>query len=611
MRKYYLYLVFIFLTAFSSFAQKVTLTPTSVNGSAFGGTINLGGTPYSSISLGVKVDMPTIPDNNGTVTVYVVSGLNPTIAIGGNSIPLFFGGTKSATQSLVININWGSISTLGGQLYAEYKTSGGVVYRSSSVAITKSATMSGGGNPQAPADAPNPANIANSLCCNQTIRLGDKPALINGSQYANPYQNEPYGINSLWAVNGNGSVRFNNLDPATQILDIDYVTGPGNFTITRSLGYNYSNDKPNKSNAITITVVPSPISNNEISVNGASPNTNGFIEIINTNPKSINGSRSNSLVNLNILQDPFHTPQRSDTYADIERYEWEYCKTSSGLGGTIKWTTIENESTTSLQFFNPKDLKDNEDNYYLIRRIAIYKNIKKASNTLKILLRTISYNNSICCDQILNNISPGVIESPITITGSIPIIDNETIGGTIFASTISYQWQNQPITNSENGSWSNITGATSRDYLPSPLKFVQNNRGSLTIQTTFNYRRITTITYQALKNSQLITETITSYSNEVNLTSSSLIYTSPTLTLYPNPASSTINIENKSDSFILSNARITIANTLGYIVNSNNFSMQNPNLISINISSLPIGTYFVNIENGSSRNIQLTFIKNN
>lgn len=90
MRKHYLYLVFIFLTSFSSFAQKVTITPTSINGAAFGGTINLGGVSYSSISLGVKVDMPAIPDNNGTVTVYVVSGLNPTVATGGNNIPLFF-----------------------------------------------------------------------------------------------------------------------------------------------------------------------------------------------------------------------------------------------------------------------------------------------------------------------------------------------------------------------------------------------------------------------------------------------------------------------------------------------------------------------------------------
>lgn len=64
MRKNYIYLVL--LLAFSTviFAQKVTLTPTVVNGVSYSsGSINLAGVSYSTVSLGVTVEMPSIPGN--------------------------------------------------------------------------------------------------------------------------------------------------------------------------------------------------------------------------------------------------------------------------------------------------------------------------------------------------------------------------------------------------------------------------------------------------------------------------------------------------------------------------------------------------------------------
>jgi hypothetical protein len=53
---------------------------------------------------------------------------------------------------------------------------------------------------------------------------------------------------------------------------------------------------------------------------------------------------------------------------------------------------------------------------------------------------------------------------------------------------------------------------------------------------------------------------------------------------------------------------------MGVIVNSNNFSTINQNLISIDVSNLIIGTYFINIKTGvgsRSGDTQLTFIKSN
>ena len=611
MRKNYIYLVLLLLLHISVFGQKVTLTPTTVNGASFStGPINLASVPYSTISLGVKVEMPATaaPGDNGTIKIYYSKGaaLGANVAISGDGGTLYFGGGNVAVKSFVINLNWNDFLTSGGFIFAEYRS--GTSYVSSNIPVIKNTTMTGGTTLNPPADAPNPSNIANTLCCNQTIRQGDKPAPITGSQYLNPYKGLPYGVNSKWSV-ANGTTI--SLDDANKILDIDYVTELKNLTVTRELGYSYGGQFPNKSNTITITVVPSPIISNEISIINT-PITDDYTEITNTNPKSIIGGRSDASVNLNILQNPFHIPQRGDNITTIERYVWEYTKTNIALGGIRYWKTIEGENSSSLDFFNPSDGVSDEDNYYLVRRIAIYQNIKRASNSLKILLRTVRNNNNICCDQILNIPSPGVVDSPNIIIGSTPFIDETTMNGTNLIYTVSYQWQNQPITNREYGSWSDISGATSKDYLPSPLKFVTNPRGSLTIQTTYNYRRLAVINYQITNNGQLVKGNTKSYSNEASVISSNSTYTSPTLTVYPNPASSVINIENKGTDYILANTQINIVNTLGVIVNSNNFSVINPNLISINISNLTIGTYFINIQTGgSNRNTQLTFIKNN
>ncbi|WPO77241.1 hypothetical protein [Flavobacterium sp. KACC 22761] len=425
MRKNY-FLCFLTLFTTMLFGQTVTLTPTTVNGTNYSsGAINLASTPYSTIALGVKVEIPAnvAVGDDGTLKVYFSKGpaLGAGVAIGGDGGLLYFGGAKVATKSFVINLNWTDFPTSGGYIFAEYKST--KAYNSSSIAVIKNTTMTTGTTLNPPADAPNPTNITNTVCCNQTVRLGDKPAPIAGSNYLNPYKNEPYGISYSWSGDGNVSTPVLSFEQNT--LNLDYVPTIGSFTIYRSLGYSYINDRPNKSNTATITVVPSPIISNEISIVDV-PTTDNFIEIINTNPKSIVGGRSDNSVNLNILQAPFHVPQRGDNIVNVERYEWEYAKTNIALGGNKYWKTIEGENSPSLNFFNPSDITNNEDNYYLVRRVAVYQNIKRVSNSLKILLRTVRDNNNICCDQILDIPSAGIIESPNSFIGSTPSINRRS-----------------------------------------------------------------------------------------------------------------------------------------------------------------------------------------
>ncbi|PIF59779.1 T9SS type A sorting domain-containing protein [Flavobacterium sp. 2] len=600
MRQNYIYLVLAFILSISMFGQKVTLTPTLVNGAGFdGSSINLGGTPYSSISLGVKVEMPTIPGNNGTLTIYVVSGLNPTVAIGGSSTPLFFGESKIASQSFIININWNSISELGGQIYAEYKTSSNIAYKSGYIKVTKNPTMNNSGVIP-PADAPNPTKIPNTLCCNQTVRLGDKPAPITGSQYLNPYQDQPYGINSSWASNGNVSARFQSLDNINKVLYMDYVTEPGNFTVTRSLGYNYSKDKPNKSNTVTITVVPSPITRNSIYTNDIL-NSEGFIELSNLKKLLISGE--DSKVNLKVLQDPFYVIQQRDPGTNVDSYKWEYTTTHPTT--QRNWTTIPNENSANLNFSDPSQFSNFEDTYYFIRRIAIYQNITQVSNEIKVLVRALRYNNTICCDQILKIQTPTNFENPQIITGSTINIDTPLEEGINFTiHSITYQWQSQNIeANYTASSWYNIPGATSKDYLPSQSLIVASDRrGSYNFQLSYKYRRILYINYSVINN-RVVNNTVKSYSNEASLNGTT---SQPYIQLYPNPASSILNIESAID---ISNAKLTISNIMGTVVNMNNYTAVNPKLISIDVSNFPTGTYFITIENQSLGTVQRTFVK--
>lgn len=482
MKKNYLFLIATFMLNALMFAQTVTLTPTAVNSNNVNsGPINLASVPTSTITLNVKVDIPSnvAVNDQGTITVYYsnLSITNANVATGGNGGNLYFGGGRTATRSMVINLYWSDFLTSGGFIFAEYKTSAGTAYRSSNLAVIKNSTMNSGTTLNPPADAPNPTKIPNSLCCNQTIRLGDKPQPIIGSQFLNPYAREPYGINIKWETNGTPRPPdILSLDNINHSLTLDYATALGSFTVKRSLGYIYGNQYPNTSNSITITVVPSPILRNTISIN-ETPNTEGFIEVSNLRKLTISGS--NSVVNLKVLQDPFYTIQNRDPGANVDSYKWEY--TPTGPSSLEKWITLPNENSETLIFSDPLQFSSNEDSYFKIRRIAIYQNISQVSNEVKVLVRKLRFNNTICCDQSLKINSQIDFENPSQINGSIPEIDNSNITGTNFTiHSTEFQWQVQSIERSTSSQWTNISGAIYKDYTPNQPLIVTSSgsRGS-------------------------------------------------------------------------------------------------------------------------------------
>lgn len=622
MKKNYLYLILLLLSNLLIIGQTVTLTPITVNGANVStGPINLGSVNSSAVLLSAKVALKTTPSdsNPGTIDLYYQkSASSPAIApTGGKGGGLLFLGNTTAERSFNISLEFSNFDPSGGIIYAEYKTYSGTIYKSNPISVIRKSISTGGG---IPSDAPNPANIANTLCCNQTVRLGDKPAPITGSQYANPYENYSYGISSSYSINSR--LPFN-IDAINKTLNFDYTTELKNITITRGLGYSSTLNHTNKSNTVTITIVPSPILSNKISVSNISENSEGYSEFSNLKPISIMGQTS--FVDLNILNDPSHIYVRGDIVSEVESYKWEYTKISKdNPNGKKSWLLISNENQASLNNFNPTQLYSiSEDNYYLVRRIAIYKNISRVSNEIGIMTRGMGYNNIICCDQVLaEDASTKQIEKPSLILGSTPSFENLSLDGKkYYVRGITYQWQSQSITNTRPNTysaWSNIAGANSKDYLPLPLQYiiVKTRYGeSLQVQTTYNYRRIAIIDYAFTTGTNPIFSygKTNSYSNEINVESGTL-YGSPTLIAYPNPATSIIYVENKRTDYILATSKINIVNIMGTVVNSNNFSIINPNLISIDVSNLIIGTYFINIQTdltGRGRDNQIGFIKTN
>jgi len=603
MKKNYLFLIVTLMVNVLMFAQTVTLTPTAVNNTNVNSSpINLASVPTSTISLNIKVDIPSnvAVNDQGTITVYYsnLSTTNANVAAGGNGGNLYFGGGRTATRSMVINLYWSDFLTSGGFIFAEYKTSAGTSYRSSNLAVIKNSTMNSGTTLNPPADAPNPRNIPNILCCNQTVRLGEKPEPITGSKYLNPYEKEPYGIKASWETNGTPRPPdIIKVDNTNHSLFLDYTNSLGSFTVKRSLDYAYYNEYPNKSNSVNITVIKSPMSENTISIDGPL-DSNGFTEIITSNPKIITGS--SVTMNLTILQNPNQIEQRGDNVINIDRYEWEYTKENFR-----DWKTLENENSATLNNFIPRDLEINEDNYYLVRRIAVYQNIKKVSNELKVLLRTIRYNNTICCDQTLKISSPNQIESPESINGSSIILNKNIV--TPHRYDISYQWQLQLQGNRTSNTWQNIAGAINKDYMPTQsLEIISDpRRGTLKLKDSYNYRRIAQVIYSGYDENNLwVSGTVKSYSNEIYISSTTF---DTKLTLYPNPTSTTLNIEHSS--LNLTNAGIKILDAMGRAVTPNSFSVLSPSLATIDVSNLIGGIYFITLQT-SSYDIQLNFIKN-
>ncbi|MBA4155501.1 hypothetical protein, partial [Flavobacterium sp.] len=210
----------------------------------------------------------------------------------------------TSEYNIEIDLSRSQFYNTGGILYAVYRNSSNNNFFSGNIDIIGGSSIN-----------TSPNLLSNSICCNQTIRYGDKPSLITAS-YIDPDST----FDKKWINVVPGDLPFQN---ASTNFAVDKVNSydPGFLfetkTYLRRLGTTGSNFVANQSNQVTITVVPTPIISNNISTNAINIENN--IHEINEG-QILDFYGTVSKVNLNVLNNPFHIPVRGDDIDFVQFY---------------------------------------------------------------------------------------------------------------------------------------------------------------------------------------------------------------------------------------------------------------------------------------------------
>lgn len=581
----YFSIIFCLFLAKSIGQVTVETSNLNVNGVAVtNNTINFNNN--SSLNLSLNVNLTTLDGSNNNLLgnlfiYYKASSSENEVQIGFSSVtfvsnyPPFVTQTNYTSINVLTNIiiNANLFYNTNGVIFAKYVNNNNSSYNSSNINVI------GGTRVVAPI-----YTGSNSICCSQTIRYGDRPSVIVGSTLPVNSFVEWAQINNTQFPNATYYGR-NYADDKKNQLDPDYMFETKTFK--RKLPPGGSNSL---SNEVTITVIPTPIITNIISTN-AILTIDGSYEISQSSPIEFYGD--NSFVSLNILADPNHVYTRTDNVVNATSYQWQYNNT-----GDIsqKWIDILGANQANLTNFVPSGSNLSK---YLVRRIAKYNSISRVSNELTILLRKATTTNTVCCSQLLNVTTTGY-STPSIIVGSLPsynAADSFYMVPTITPAnlTILYQWQSQ----SRSSAWVNISGANSKDYLPPSIT---------TPSVTNNYRRVVRFNFTS-NGSNFYYET---YSTIVSVSTPNRVRAkieqvesiigNNEISIYPNPTSTNLNVNNV-DSF----DEIKIINAIGQLIKLNVIKL-NDNSISIDVSSLQSGIYYLSLENGSEKVIK-RFVK--
>lgn len=406
MRKNYLYFILFFFLTLTSFGQKVTLTPTAIDNQNINtGPINLGSKTSAKVSLSVTVEMPVIPGNNGTISIYSLNGLNANVVIGGNGGALFFGEGKTAVRSFVVTLSASDFNTSQGAIYAEYKTFSGITYKSTNISVIKNG---------APPPSPPSSGSGNS----EIVPYGGIPLLPKFTAYYDV-------VHQDW-INSGGQI----IKPNTPFYDPASLRERTFFNDGRELNgkqinfyvvdfFTNLNDPKNISNTITksqylqYAETPNTITGNQGTVSSGNTTI------------SINNYQWQSRVKYPLTWQNIAYYFQSYGWKDIPgATQMNYTPSASNFAVEYRRLLIENPSDT-----------------YIYRRCA-------TSNIIEVVpFENNSAKNTICCDQ--------------TISGNTPV--NQISGNSIYDAA--YQW----LFSEDNINWTPILGATEQNYTPTSL----------------------------------------------------------------------------------------------------------------------------------------------
>ena len=484
--------------------------------------------------------------------------------------------TYNGVTDIDLNISNTEFYQNGGVLFVEYKNNNSQSFFSSNINILGGII---------------PDNVilptgTNTICCNQVVRYGDKPQNIVGTNIDSNRQLTwlKYDTNSnyIGPVGQNG-ISNNN---GRNLLSLDYI-----FSTVEYKRFINPSDTQNGgwSNKVRIEVIPNPIISNYISSQAVNLGNNEY-EVYEGD--LIDFVSQTSFAYPSLINDPFRIPnRRTEPSERVTEYQWQYSKDSSN------WIDISGEVNSSLYSFLPQDYSNNK---FKVRRIAKYQGISLVSNTLSFLVRNSNPNsNYICCDQSLTSDSSGVIP-PDTLIGNTVVFNySDANVNTIFnilSSDVTYKWQIQ----TRGSSWNDLNIFT-KDYLPTDYPTRPNS--------FYSYRRVAEVNYtkrdSRFSNNPIISGTYILYSMPVSigvnsvrsrisneLTNEYNYETNYEYNVFPNPASSNINVYLKSNE-----SNLKLYNNFGILLKDIYEFDKNDNLLNIDVSNLTRGIYLLIIEN--------------
>lgn len=458
----------------------------------------------------------------------------------------------------------------GGFMYVVYKNNSNESYYSNNYDI-----VGGSKVPQT-----NWTLINNDICCNQVVRYGDKPNLVTGT-YVNgvlvPVTWYKVQTPSVVATN------YTNLDKSNN-FESDYIFETTKFT--RLLG----NDYPyNRSNEVTISVVPNPIISNTISSQAASLGNDEY-EV--NYGDLIDFVSNTSFAYPLLIGDPFRIiNRRTEPTERVNEYQWQYSRDSRN------WVDITGEVNSTMYSFLPQNFTNN---IFKIRRIAKYQGFSLCSNILTFKVRSSNpLSNYICCDQSLISNSSGVIP-PQTLIGNEVLFSylDANLNPNIYqleSYNVTYKWQ----VKYRGGSWIDSNVFT-KDYLPTdyPTRMNSSNSYRRIVEINYTKKYLPNLTFQST------TGSYTLYSLPVSIGVSSVrsrisneafdIDKEEGYYIYPNPATFNLNIFLKAKGI---NIKAKLYNNIGILVKNIDFIDLKQDVLNIDVSDLSKGIYILIIEN--------------
>lgn len=462
------------------------------------------------------------------------------------------------SSSYDIELFGGDFGSSGGIFYVEFETSSGLKYTSQQKQVKVEGTSSGGGG--------SGTSIVLSNFIIKNIRYENAIAVTNNTIDI-PFQ----GTSAVtidyeaYVQSGNGcdfkvNLVYNNGGSTNTIMSSDTFQNcvEQGELLQFELNYVLSDFLLNDTSRIQVVILP---------LNGGGAKVTNFVDIEISDIFSIAGNFVSGSQSVNFGESPFqiaatspsNSNGRENSYDGSFTYQWQK------LDSVGKWTNIANQTNSQYNISPLYEL-------IFIRRVASSFGIVNASNFIEIEVLTVTNGNKICCDQIVSNGLPAIIN------GSTPGLSEG----------YTYQWQIKP-----RSIWTNIQGATNKNYTP-PVPSSRPGRSA-----TVLYRRLVQTSTDTISSNQVSIQKTSDYSssrisNAKKETDSRIIEVveENSFEIFPIPSHAIVKVSSNN---YFSTYNIILETLNGRTLKVYKNIIQNS--YELNIEDLPDGIYIIRIIN--------------